>query len=108
MCTELEVHAVARAAQPRRAQEDAILEGSRQITITWVMILGIFPVQTFLADVICEFLFPRGNFRELLLTKVIWVLSSTQITFYIFLSSSSFVLCVLITLALPLLILLLP
>ena len=69
------------------------------------MILGIFPVQTFLADMICEFLFPRSNLRELLLTKVIWVLSPTQITFYIFLPSS-FVLFLLITLLLPFVILL--
>ena len=105
MCTELEVHAIARAAQPRRAQEDAVLKGPRQITITWVMILGILSVQTFLADVICEFLFSRGNLLELLLTKVIWMLSPTQITFYIFLPSS-FVLLLLITLPLPFVILL--
>ena len=105
MCTQLEVHAIARVAQPAGAQEHAVLKGPRQVTITWVMILGILPMQALLANMICEFLFPRGNLLELLLTKVIWMLSSTQITFYIFLPSS-FVLLLLITLPLPFVILL--
>ena len=106
MCTQLKVHAIARVTQPAGAQEHAVLKGPRQVAITWVMILGILLMQTFLADVICEFLFSRGNLLELLLTKVIWMLSPAQITFYIFLPSSS-VLLFLITLPLSFLILLL-
>ena len=106
MCTQLEVHAIARAAQPAGAQEHAVFKGPRQITTTWVMILGILPMQALLANVVREFLFPRGNLLEFLLTKIIWMLSPTQITFYIFLPSS-FVLVLLITLPLPFLIILL-
>ena len=105
MCTQLEVHAIARVAQPAGAQEHAVLKGPRQVAITWVMILGILPSQALLADMAGEVLLSRCNLLELLLAKVIWMLSPAQVTFYIFLPSS-FVLLLLITLPFPFVILL--
>ena len=105
MCTQLEVHAIARAAQPRCAHEHAVLKGPRQVTITWVMILGILPMQALLADMTGEFLLSRCNLLELLLAKIIWMLSPAQVTFYILLPSS-FVLFLLIALPFPFVILL--
>ena len=107
MCTQLEVHAIARVAQPAGAQEHAVLKGPRQVAIAWVMVLRILPPQALLADMAGELLLSSCYFLELLFAKVIWMLSIAQVTFYIFLPSSSFVLRLLITLPLPLLILLL-
>ena len=105
MCTQLEVHAIARVAQPAGAQEHAVLKGPRQVAITWVMILGILPPQALLADMAGELLLSSCYLLELLLAKIIWMLSSAQVTFYILLPSF-FVLFLLITLPFPFVILL--
>ena len=69
------------------------------------MVLRILPPQALLTDMAGELLLSSCYLLELLLAKIIWMLSSTQVTFYIFLFSS-FVLFLLITLPLTFVILL--
>ena len=61
--------------------------GPRQITITRVMVLRILPPQALLADMADELLLSSCYLLELLLAKIIWMLSSAQVTFYILLPS---------------------
>ena len=97
MCTQLKVHAIARVAQPAGAQEHAVLKGPRQVAIAWVMVLRILPPQALLTDMADELLLSSCYLLELLLAKIIWMLSSAQVTFHILLPSF-FVLLLLIIL----------
>ena len=83
MCTQLKVHAIARAAQPAGAQEHAVLKGPCQVAIAWVMVLRILPPQALLAEMAGELLLSSCYLLELLLAKIIWMLSSAQVTFHI-------------------------